>query len=293
MLSRTAQRLQAHLRSQVGKAIGDFAMITPGDHVMVCLSGGKDSYTLLDILLSLQRGAPVEFSLVAVNLDQKQPGFPADVLPSYLRRLGVPYHVIEQDTYSVVKRVVPEGRTMCSLCSRLRRGALYRYASEHGVTRIALGHHRDDILETFFLNLFFGGRLKAMAPKLLSDDARHIVIRPLAYVSEALIARYATAREFPIIPCTLCGSQENLQRVQVKKMLAGWEREFPGRVQNIFAALRNVAPAHLADIRLHDFAGLDARRSTADPAGSQDLLALDRIVPMTLAEEDALTAALS
>jgi tRNA 2-thiocytidine biosynthesis protein TtcA len=272
-LSRTAQRLQAHLRSQVGKAIGDFGMISSGDRVMVCLSGGKDSYTLLDILLSLQRGAPVDFTLVAVNLDQKQPGFPQGVLPDYLRRLGVPWHIIEQDTYSVVKRVVPEGRTMCGLCSRLRRGALYRYAAEHGITRIALGHHRDDILETFFLNLFFGGRLKAMAPKLLSDDARHIVIRPLAYVSEAQIARYATARGFPIIPCTLCGSQQNLQRAQIKQMLAGWERDQPGRMQNIFAALRNVAPAHLADVRLHDFAALDGLRHVA---------------PMTLDEEDAL-----
>jgi len=264
-LSRTAQRLQSHLRSLVGKAIADFGMISPGDRVMVCLSGGKDSYTLLDVLLSLQRGAPVDFSLVAVNLDQKQPGFPADVLPGYLRRLGVPYHIIEQDTYSVVKRVVPEGRTMCGLCSRLRRGALYRYAAENGITRIALGHHRDDIVETFFLNLFFGGRLKAMAPKLLSDDGRHVVIRPLAYVSEAQIARYATARAFPIIPCTLCGAQQNLQRVQVRKMLAAWERESPGRVQNIFASLRNVAPAHLADVRLHDFAGLDALRRSEDP----------------------------
>jgi tRNA 2-thiocytidine biosynthesis protein TtcA len=289
-LSRTAQRLQAHLRGQVGKAIAEFGMIGPGDRVMVCLSGGKDSYTLLDILLSLQRGAPVDFSLVAVNLDQKQPGFPAEVLPGYLRRLGVPYHIIEQDTYSVVKRVVPEGKTLCSLCSRLRRGALYRYAAENGITRIALGHHRDDILETFFLNLFFGGRLKAMAPKLLSDDARHIVIRPLAYVSEAQIARYATAREFPIIPCTLCGSQQNLQRVQVKKMLAAWERDFPGRMQNIFAALRNVAPGHLADPRLHDFAGLDALRRSGvpEPVSPLDLLALDRVEPMSLEEEDAL-----
>ena len=292
-LSRTAQRLQSHLRSQVGRAIGDFGMIAPGDRVMVCLSGGKDSYTLLDLLLSLQRSAPVDFSLVAVNLDQKQPGFPAAVLPNYLQQLGVPYHIIEQDTYSVVKRVVPEGRTMCGLCSRLRRGALYRYATEHGITRIALGHHRDDILETFFLNLFFGGRLKAMAPKLLSDDARHIVIRPLAYVSEAQIARYATAREFPIIPCTLCGSQQNLQRRQVKKLLTGWEREFPGRVQNIFAALRNVTPAHLADTRLHDFAGLDALRRDGAPATDPppDLLALDRVVPMSLEEEDALAEA--
>lgn len=278
ILSRTAQRLQSHLRSQVGKAIADFGMIAPGDRVMVCLSGGKDSYTLLDLLLSLQRSAPVEFSLVAVNLDQKQPDFPEDVLPTYLRQLGVPYHIIQQDTYSVVKRVVPEGKTMCGLCSRLRRGALYRYAAENGITRIALGHHRDDILETFFLNLFFGGRLKAMAPKLLSDDARHIVIRPLAYVSEAEIARYASAREFPIIPCTLCGSQQNLQRLQVKKLLTGWQREFPGRVQTIFTALQNVVPAHLADTRLHDFAGLDALQRSA-------------VMPMSLEEEDALAEA--
>ena len=292
ILSRTAQRLQSHLRGQVGKAIADFHMISPGDHIMVCLSGGKDSYTLLDILLSLQRSAPVDFSLVAVNLDQKQPGFPQEVLPEYLRQLGVPFHIIEQDTYSVVKRVVPEGKTLCGLCSRLRRGALYRYAAENGVTRIALGHHRDDILETFFLNLFFGGRLKAMAPKLLSDDARHIVIRPLAYVSEAQISRYATAREFPIIPCTLCGSQQNLQRLQVKRLLAGWEREFPGRVANIFAALRNVAPSHLADTRLHDFVGLDALRRSEGPVPAEplDLLSLDGIVPMTLEEEDALGA---
>jgi len=292
MLSRTAQRLQSHLRGQVGKAIADFGMIGAGDRVMVCLSGGKDSYTLLDILLSLRRGAPVDFDLVAVNLDQKQPGFPQDVLPAYLRELGVPYHIIEQDTYSVVKRVVPEGKTMCGLCSRLRRGALYRYASEHGITRIALGHHRDDILETFFLNLFFGGRLKAMAPKLLSDDARHIVIRPLAYVSEPQIARYAAAREFPIIPCTLCGSQANLQRLQVKRMLATWERESPGRMQNIFAALRNVAPSHLADTRLHDFRSLEALRGSAGPVPQAplDLLSLDRIAPMTLEEEDALAA---
>jgi tRNA 2-thiocytidine biosynthesis protein TtcA len=279
-LSRTAQRLQSHLRGEVGKAIADFGMIRDGDRVMVCLSGGKDSYTLLDILLSLQRGAPVDFSLVAVNLDQKQPGFPEQVLPDYLRRLGVPYHIIEQDTYSVVTRVVPAGRTMCGLCSRLRRGALYRYATEHGITRIALGHHRDDILETFFLNLFFGGRLKAMAPKLLSDDQRHIVIRPLAYVSEAQIARYASARAFPIIPCTLCGSQQNLQRLQIKKMLGAWEQQFPGRTQTIFAALRNVAPGHLADTRLHDFAGLDALRGGAV-----------RIAPMTLEEEDGLALA--
>ena len=276
-LSRTLIRLQAHLRGLAGKAIHDFGMIAPGDRVMVCLSGGKDSYTLLDVLLSLKRSAPVEFSLIAVNLDQKQPGFPQSVLPEYLGSLGVPYHIIEQDTYSVVKRVVPEGRTMCGLCSRLRRGALYRYAAEQGITKIALGHHRDDIVETFFLNLFFGGRLKAMAPKLLSDDRRHIVIRPLAYVAERDIARYARGRQFPIIPCNLCGSQQNLQRVAVKKLLARWEREYPGRTETIFAALRSVSADHLADPRLFDFAGLDARRVAASP-----------VTPMTEAEEEAL-----
>lgn len=256
--SRTAQRLQAQIRGLVGKAIEDFRMITEGDRVMVCLSGGKDSYTLLDILMSLQRSAPIRFDLLAVNLDQKQPDFPADVLPAYLEALGVPYKIIEQDTYSVVKRVIPEGKTMCGLCSRMRRGALYRFAAENGITRIALGHHRDDIVETLFLNLFFGGRLKAMAPKLRSDDGKHSVIRPLAYVSERDIERYARAREFPIIPCKLCGSQENNQRVAVKKMLAEWEREHPGRVETIFSSLRNVEPDHLADPKLFDFAGLDA-----------------------------------
>ena len=239
--SATSGALQARLRGLVGKAIADYAMIAEGDRVMVCLSGGKDSYTLLDILLSLQRSAPVHFELVAVNLDQKQPGFPGAGAAGYLAALGVPYHVIEQDTYSVVKRVIPEGRTMCGLCSRLRRGALYRYASENGITKIALGHHRDDIVETLFLNMFFGGRLKTMPPKLLSEDGRHIVIRPLAYVAERDIERYARAREFPIIPCRLCGSQEHLQRVAVKKMLADWEREYPGRTETIFSALRNVA----------------------------------------------------
>ncbi len=277
--SRTVKRLQAHLRSLAGKAIHDYAMIAAGDRVMVCLSGGKDSYTLLDILLSLQRGAPIDFSLVAVNLDQKQPGFPAHVLPEYLASLGVPYHILEQDTYSVVKRVIPEGKTMCGLCSRLRRGALYRFAAEHGITKIALGHHRDDIVETFFLNLFFGGRLKAMAPKLLSDDGRHIVIRPLAYVSEREIARYARSRSFPIIPCDLCGSQENLQRATVKRMLKAWELEHPGRTDTIFSALRNVEPEHLADTRLNDFVGLDARRRESPAA------AVPRIAPMTEAEE--------
>lgn len=257
--SRTLLRLQAHLRGLVGKAIEDFDMIREGDRVMVCLSGGKDSYTMLDLLLSLQRSAPVRFELIAVNLDQKQPDFPAHVLPEYLERLGVPYRIIEQDTYSVVKRVIPEGKTMCGLCSRLRRGALYRFASENGITRIALGHHREDIVETLFLNLFFGGRLKAMAPKLRSDDGAHVVIRPLAYVPERDIERYARGREFPIIPCKLCGSQDNMQRVAVKKMLADWERDFPGRTETIFSALRNVEPGTLADPALFDFKQLDGR----------------------------------
>ena len=254
--SATLKKLGARLRGQVGKAIADFRMIEAGDRVMVCVSGGKDSYTLLDLLLSLQRSAPVQFELVAVNLDQKQPGFPAQVLPDYLRSLGVPFHVIEQDTYSVVKRLIPEGKTMCSLCSRMRRGALYRYASENGITKIALGHHRDDIVETLFLNLFHGGKLKAMAPKLRSDDGAHVVIRPLAYVSEREIARYARGHGFPLIPCDLCGSQPNLQRATIKRMLAEWEREQPGRTESIFTALRNVEAAHLADPGLFDFAGL-------------------------------------
>jgi tRNA 2-thiocytidine biosynthesis protein TtcA len=254
--SNTFRKLQARLRGLAGKAIADYRMIEDGDRVMVCLSGGKDSYTLLDILLSLQRSAPVKFDLVAVNLDQKQPGFPAQVLPDYLTALGVPYHVIEQDTYRVVKRVIPEGKTMCGLCSRLRRGALYHWAANNGISKIALGHHRDDIVETLFLNLFFGGRLKAMPPKLRSEDGRHVVIRPLAYVPEREIARYARARRFPIIPCTLCGSQANAQRVLVGKMLEDWEREYPGRTESIFSALCHVEAAHLADPRLFDFASL-------------------------------------
>jgi tRNA 2-thiocytidine biosynthesis protein TtcA len=253
LASNNFRRLQARLRGLVGKAIEDFRMIEPGDRVMVCLSGGKDSYTLLDILLSLKRSAPVEFELIAVNLDQKQPGFPAHVLPDYLTALGVPFHIIEQDTYSVVKRVIPEGKTMCGLCSRLRRGALYRYAAENGVTKIALGHHRDDIVETLFLNMFFGGKLKAMPPKLRSEDGRHVVIRPLAYVAENDIERYARAREFPLIPCSLCGSQENMQRVAIKNMLREWERSYPGRTESIFSALRNVVPSHLADPDVFDF----------------------------------------
>jgi tRNA 2-thiocytidine biosynthesis protein TtcA len=258
--SRTLGRLAARLRSAVGKCIADYGMIVPGDRVMVCLSGGKDSYTLLDVLLSLKRSAPVGFELLAVNLDQKQPGFPAQVLPEWLQAQGVPFRIIEQDTYRVVRRVVPAGSTMCGLCSRLRRGALYRFAAENGITKIALGHHRDDIVETLFLNLFFGGRLKAMAPKLLSDDRRHIVIRPLAYVAERDIARYARGRGFPLIPCRLCGSQENLQRVAVKNMLSAWERDYPGRTESIASALRHVELEHLADTRRVDFAGLDLKR---------------------------------
>ncbi len=273
--SRTLQKLQAHLRGLVGKAIEDFGMIAEGDRVMVCLSGGKDSYTLLDILISLQRSAPVHFDLIAVNLDQKQPDFPAHVLPGYLTALGMPFRIIEQDTYSVVKRVIPEGRTMCGLCSRLRRGALYRFAGENGITKIALGHHRDDIVETLFLNMFFGGKLKAMAPKLASEDGRHIVIRPLAYVPERDIARYARGREFPIIPCNLCGSQENMQRVAVKKMLAEWEKAFPGRTETIFSAIRNVETAHLADPEHFDFVGLDALRAMFAPVARTELASSD------------------
>jgi len=279
--SRTLARLQARLRGSVGKAIEDFRMIAAGDRVMVCLSGGKDSYTLLDILLSLKRSAPVDFDLLAVNLDQKQPGFPQHVLPEYLTSLGVPFHIIEQDTYSVVKRVIPEGRTLCGLCSRLRRGALYRFAAENGITKIALGHHRDDIVQTLFLNLFFGGRLKAMAPKLLSEDGRHIVIRPLAYVAERDIERYARGRRFPIIPCKLCGSQDNMQRVAIKKMLGAWEHTHPGRTESIFSALRHVELEHLADPRHFDFAALDAQRSCIPPNS-------DAVMPMTLEEEDGL-----
>ncbi|MBN7135913.1 tRNA 2-thiocytidine(32) synthetase TtcA [Lysobacter enzymogenes] len=250
------ERLGARLRHQVGRAIADFGMIEDGDKVMVCLSGGKDSYTLLDILLQLQRKAPVKFELVAVNLDQKQPDFPEHVLPQYLESIGVPYKILEQDTYSVVTRVVPEGKTMCSLCSRLRRGALYTYAAEQGFTKIALGHHRDDLVATFFLNLFFHAKLSGMPPKLLSDDGRHVVIRPLAYVREDDIVEYAAAKQFPIIPCNLCGSQENLQRKQVKRMMDAWERETPGRLEIIARALGDIRPSQLSDPKLFDFLGL-------------------------------------
>ena len=251
-------KLQKRLRRLAGQAIADFDMIAPGDRVMVCLSGGKDSYALLDVLLSLRAHAPIEFDIVAFNLDQKHPGFPAHILPDYLSDLGVPFRIAEQDTHSVVKRVIPEGKTMCGLCSRLRRGVIYRVASELGATKIALGHHRGDILETFFLNLFFSAKLKAMPPKLLSDDARHVVIRPLAYVAEEDLVEYAQLRQFPIIPCDLCGSQENLQRAQVKAMLADWERKFPGRTETIFRSLSNVSASHLIDRGLFDFAGLEA-----------------------------------
>jgi tRNA 2-thiocytidine biosynthesis protein TtcA len=251
-------KLEKRLLRLAGQAIGDYRMIGPGDRVMVCLSGGKDSYGLLELLLLLRERAPIDFEIVAVNLDQKQPGFPGHVLPDYLRAKGVPFHIEAQDTYSIVTRVIPEGRTMCSLCSRLRRGILYRVASELGATRIALGHHREDILGTFFLNLFYGGTLKGMPPKLVSDDGRHVVIRPLAYVKEADLARYAEVRRFPIIPCNLCGSQENLKRQEVKRMLAEWDRRFPGRVENTFNALARVVPSHLMDGRLFDFAGLRA-----------------------------------
>ncbi|HQX94977.1 MAG: tRNA 2-thiocytidine(32) synthetase TtcA [Thermomonas sp.] len=262
---READKLGKRLRHQVGRAIADFGMIEDGDKVMVCLSGGKDSYTLLDVLLQLQKKAPVEFSVTAVNLDQKQPGFPEHVLPDYLRSIGVDFHIIEQDTYSVVSRVIPEGKTMCSLCSRLRRGALYTYAAANGFTKIALGHHRDDLVNTFFLNLFFHAKLGGMPPKLLSDDGRHVVIRPLAYVREADIEAHAEARGFPIIPCNLCGSQENLQRKQVKRMLEAWERETPGRVEQIARALGDIRPSQLSDPNLFDFIALGKRGDTALP----------------------------
>lgn len=254
-------KLQKRLRRLAGEAVTDFNMIEDGDKIMVCLSGGKDSYTLLDVLLHLQKVAPISFELVAVNMDQKQPGFPEHVLPAYLKELGVPYHIIEKDTYSVVKEKIPEGKTTCSLCSRLRRGTLYTFADEIGATKMALGHHRDDILETFFLNMFYGGTLKAMPPKLLSDDGRNVVIRPLAYCKETDIAEYAEFKEFPIIPCNLCGSQENLQRQVVKGMLQDWEQRTPGRLDIMFRSLQNVAPSQLADTQLFDFKSLRVDQS--------------------------------
>lgn len=249
-------KLQKRLRREMGRAIADFNMIEEGDKVMVCLSGGKDSYAMLDILMNLQRSAPVNFDLVAVNLDQKQPGFPEEVLPAYLESIAVPFHILERDTYSVVKEVVPEGKTTCALCSRLRRGSLYGFAEEIGANKIALGHHRDDILETLFLNMFYGGKLKSMPPKLVSDDGKNMVIRPLAYSREKDIAAYAELKQFPIIPCNLCGSQENLQRQVIKEMLQDWDRRFPGRIETMFRSLQHVVPSHLADTELFDFSGL-------------------------------------
>ncbi|MBE0506442.1 MAG: tRNA 2-thiocytidine(32) synthetase TtcA [Marinospirillum sp.] len=256
-------KLQKRLRREAGQAIADFDMIQEGDKVMVCLSGGKDSFTLLHILMGLQKSAPIRFELVAVNLDQKQPGFPEEILPDYLEQLGVPFHILEKDTYSIVKEKIPEGKTTCGLCSRLRRGTLYGFAEEIGATKIALGHHRDDMLETLFLNLFFGGSIKSMPPKLLSDDQKNIVIRPLAYSREKDIAEFAEMMQFPIIPCNLCGSQDNLQRQVIKEMLLDWEKRFPGRIETMNNALQNIAPSQLADTRIFDFAGLEAQRARA------------------------------
>ena len=255
-------KLQKRLRRNAGNAIADYNMIEDGDRVLVCVSGGKDSYGMLEVLMRLQQSAPIDFELIAVNLDQKQPGFPEEVLPEYLTGLGIPYYILEKDTYSIVREVIPEGKTTCGLCSRLRRGTLYGFAEQIGATKIALGHHRDDIVETLFLNMFFGGSLKAMPPKLLSDDGQNVVIRPMAYCKERDLAAFADYKAFPIIPCNLCGSQENLQRVQVKKMLAEWEREYPGRTETIFRSIRNVAPSQLADTTLFDFGNLRVQRDT-------------------------------
>ncbi len=265
-IERENHKLEKRLCRQVGEAIVDHAMIGEGDKVMVCLSGGKDSYSMLDILLNLQQRAPIKFELIAVNLDQKQPGFPEEILPAYLKSRGVPFHIEEQDTYSVVKRVVPEGKTTCGLCSRLRRGILYRVAGELGCTKIALGHHRDDIVTTLFLNMFFGSRMKGMPPKLVSDDGKNVVIRPLAYVKEPDLVRWAEHREFPIIPCNLCGSQENLQRVQVKAMINEWEKRYPGRIDNIFTAMTNIVPSHMMDKKLFPFETIKAT-GVADAGG--------------------------
>ncbi len=252
-------KLERNLRRNVGKAISDFNMVESGDKIMVCLSGGKDSYTMLDILLKLQKAAPIDFELVAVNLDQKQPGFPEDVLPTYLASIGVEYHIIEEDTYSIVTDKIPQGKTTCSLCSRLRRGIIYSWANKNNISKIALGHHRDDIIETLLLNMFFGGKLKAMPPKLRSDDGKNTVIRPLAYATEADISRYSQLKNFPIIPCNLCGSQENLQRKQIKQMLAEWERQYPGRAQSIFSSMTNITPSHLMDASLYPFKNMDEK----------------------------------
>jgi len=265
--SKNLQRLKKRLESDVGKAIADYNMIEEGDTVLVCISGGKDSYAMLSVLMAMQQRAPVDFRVIAMNLDQKQPGFPADVLPAYLAELGVEYRIVEQDTYSIVKEKIPEGKTTCSLCSRLRRGVIYRTAKELGANKIALGHHRDDIVHTLFLNLLFGGKLKAMPPKLVTDDGAHVVIRPLAYCSENDIARFARGMEFPIIPCNLCGSQNNLQRQKIREMMADWDRRFPGRTESVFSALQNVVPSHLADYSLFDFKGLTVGKALPEMDG--------------------------
>ncbi len=271
-------KLKKRLRRNVGKAISDYNMIQDGDKIMVCLSGGKDSYTLLDILINLQKHAPIKFDIVAVNLDQKQPGFPEHILPSYLAELGVDYHIIEKDTYSIVKEVVPEGKTTCGICSRLRRGSLYGYARQNGISKIALGHHRDDIIETAFLNMFYGSKIKAMPPKLLSDDKANILIRPLAYCKETDIIRYADHQQYPIIPCNLCGSQENMQRQVIKEMLQGWEKQHPGRLENIFRSLQNISPSQLADNELFNFKDLELQRKML--TGDEDADYDDRQYPL-------------
>ena len=287
-IERETHKLEKRLCRQVGQAIMDFNMIEQGDKVMVCLSGGKDSYAMLDILIKLKARAPVHFDLIAVNLDQKQPGFPEHILPAYLTKLGLPFHIENQDTYSIVKRVVAEGKTLCSLCSRLRRGILYRVAGELGATKIALGHHRDDMLQTFFLNMFFGGKLKGMPPKLVSDDGKHIVIRPMANVAEKDLTRWAAHRQFPIIPCSLCGSQENLQRKQVGNMLREWEKKFPGRIESMFSALHNVVPSHLMDSKHHDFKGIQTTGIASEDGDK--LFDDEEFVPAALSGLQVITA---
>ena len=273
-----SNKLQKRLRRNVGKAVADYRMIEEGDRIMVCLSGGKDSYAMLDILMNLQKNAPIQFELVAVNLDQKQPGFPEQVLPNYLDTLNVEYHILEKDTYSIVTSKIPEGKTYCSLCSRLRRGTLYGFAEQIGATKVALGHHRDDIVETLFLNMFYQGKLKAMPPKLLSDDKRNVLIRPLAYCKESDLVALAELKQFPIIPCNLCGSQAGLQRNAVKEMLAQWERQFPGRIDAIFGAIKNVAPSQLADTSLFDFAGLTNGKLKIDQDESMEIESFIRAI---------------
>ena len=282
--SKNLQRLKRRLESDVGKAIADYNMIEAGDTVLVCISGGKDSYALLSILMALQRRAPVDFRLIAMNLDQKQPGFPAEILPNYFQSIGIDYRIIEADTYSIVKDKIPEGKTTCSLCSRLRRGIIYRTAKELGANKIALGHHRDDMVHTLFLNLLFGGKVKAMPPKLVTDDKSHIVIRPLAYCAEADIAKFARGMEFPIIPCNLCGSQENMQRQKIREMMQDWDKRYPGRTESVFTAMQNVVPSHLADLDLFDFRGLtlDTPVDEGDIAFDSPELPMTGTIPLSL-----------